>query len=337
MNRVIGAMTPNPPWPARYACAMYSHWNLGDPASYPEMLEEKQNLLNRFSNIVFGRQYPGELTSGATESNILALLYWRRKGKRRVVATPTTHYSIRKATEILGMEYSLVGESRITSADVVVITIGTTEYGGISPDPGIIEEARRVGAGVHVDAAYAGAIARYLGEPPVKGLDETVATMSVDLHKIPESPPPAGVLYTYDTEVLETLSWEAPYIPTSRQFGLLGTRPGCVVKAASVALRVTMEEYPGGPSKLASDLAGMVSKLAEELEPLGFQPIGGPYPVRCMLHDNTGRIIEGLKRRGISAYTCHGGRGIRIVAMPHYLWEGYEWMINEIRQALALL
>jgi len=332
-RKVIGAMTPHPPAPAREACARTAHWNLGDPDSYPEMVMAKRDLLERFSRIVLGYTVPAEITSGASESNLLALLYWRSQGKKRVVATPGTHYSVRKAAYTLGLAYVEERDPRPRSEDVIVATIGKTEYGTTDPVPGLYERAVAAGAGLHVDAAYAGTLARAYDPSLLPRLDETLATVTVDLHKIPESPPPAGVLFTYSTEALESLSWQAPYIPSGRQFGILGTRPGCVVAAASLSLRIVVEEYPGGTNALLEKLNTIVEEISGVLRGAGYKPVGGPFPVRCLVHPETPRIIERLASRGIGVYRCGDGRGIRIVGMPHLLWEGYEWIVNELRTA----
>jgi len=332
-RRVIGAMTPHPPAPARDACARTAHWNLGDPDSYPEMVEAKHDLLERFSQIVLGYNAPAEITSGASESNLLALLYWRQQGKKRVLATPDTHYSVRKAAYTLGLTYTQTTNPQPASEDVIVATIGKTEYGTTDPVPELYEKAVAAGAGLHVDAAYAGTLARAYNPRLLPRLDETLATVTVDLHKIPESPPPAGVLFAYDPRVLEILTWPAPYIPSGRQFGILGTRPGCVVAAASLSLRIVVEEHPGGPAVLLEKLNRIVDAISRSLQDAGYEPVGGPFPVRCLFHPEAPRIIEHLTRRGVGVYRCGDGRGVRIVGMPHLLWEGYEWIVNELRAA----
>jgi len=332
-RRVIGAMTPHPPSPAREACVRTIHWNLGDPDSYPEMVEEKHDLIDRFSRIVFGRTMPGELTSGASESNMLAALYWRARGKKRIIATPGTHYSVRKAAILLGMEYQEQADPQPTRDDLLVLTVGKTEYGMSDPVGDLVERAARAGAGVHVDAAYAGTIARLVDPSLVPQLDSTLATLTVDLHKIPESPPPAGVLFAAEEGILEQLWWRAPYIPTGRQFGLLGTRPGCIVRAASISLRLVVEERPGGPSSLLHTLNSIIEDIVSRLETYGFQARGGPFPIRCLEHPKTGEILDQLRKQGVSAYRCGGGRGVRIVALPHHEWEGYEWVIKELQEA----
>ncbi|MCE4629789.1 MAG: aminotransferase class V-fold PLP-dependent enzyme [Desulfurococcales archaeon] len=337
-TQVIGGMIPDPPWPAREACAKWAHTNKGDLDSYLNLREVHDDVVRRFSNIVFGSKYPGMMTSGATESNILALLYWRKQGKKRVVAFPHTHYSVRKAAYILGLEYVETDyaklASKVKNSDVIVVTLGTTETGAVDPLNEIAELASRRGAVVHVDAAYYGTILRHSNrvENIELGLDDTISTMAVDLHKIPEAPPPAGVLYARDEDILESLWFESPYLPGKRQFGLLGTRPGCAVYAASISLKLVVENWPSGPVGLARDLEKMVDNIVEELEAVGYRGVGGPAPIRCLQHEHIDRIIHNIEGMGYSVYKCLG-RGIRIVAMPHHVWKGYRWMISILQRA----
>jgi len=327
VGRVLGGMTPSPPWPVRDACARRAHENLGDFLGYPEVAEAEARAVELISLASLSRRYPGKMTSGATESNILALLYWRDfEGKRRVLATPHTHYSIRKAARLLGLEYVEAPASAAGPKDIVVATIGTTELGLVDRPPGDLERAAEAGAGVHVDAAYAGPIARFLDPRLAIDLDAVKATYAVDFHKIPEAPPPAGALLAWSEEVLERLWNEAPYLPGGRQFGLLGTRPGCAAHAALAAMRLIVYSWPGGPKGLALDLDRLAERVGEHALSLGYRVEGGPMPVRCIHGPG---LAPALERMGVRYYTCRGS-GVRFVAMPHLIWEGYGWVLEAL-------
>ena len=330
-------MIPDPPWPARYECARWAHVNLGDIDSYPPINSVLEDLLARFTRIVVGRSMPAVLTSGATESNILALYYWRSIGKKRVILFRHTHYSVLKGAKLLGMEYILITPENLdkiaSPSDIIVATLGTTELGHVDDLNSVRSIAESKGAHVHVDAAYYGAIYRYSHKLKYIVLDDVVASLSVDLHKIPEAPPPAGVLIVNNKNIINKLYFKAEYIPSGSQFGLLGTRPGCVIPAASVALRLTMERWPGGPAGLARDLQRVVDDIAISLERYGYRAVGGPAPIRCLIHDNINKILKYLHRKGFRAYTCSAGQGIRFVAMPHHIWKGYNWIIQLLAEA----
>ncbi len=332
MPRVLGGMIPSPPWPVREVCARYAHTNMGDLDSYPEIEAYEADAIARLSRVSLGRSYPGKMTSGATESNILAALYWRSRGKTRIVAPPTAHYSVWKAADLLGMSRRVIRSPQdVGPRDLVVLTIGTTEIGGVDDIDAFVAAARRVGAAVHVDAAYAGPVARYLDPSLGVELDGTVATYAVDFHKIPEAPPPAGALIAYSEEVIESLWFKAPYLPSRRQFGLYGTRPGCSAPAALEAVKLVVEGWRGGPAGLARDLDRLVEEIALEAGEHGYRVEGGPMPVRCLHPPNPG-VPARLSALGVRYYTCGKG-GVRIVAMPHLLWEGYGWIAEVLEEA----
>ncbi len=336
-NNVIGGMIPDPPWPVREECARWVHVNLGDPSSYPLLNEMIKKLLLKFSKIVLGRKVPGIVTSGASESNLLALYYWRLKGKRRVIIFPHTHYSISKSAKILKLNKILVNdinelEKKLQSTDVIVATLGTTEEGLVDDIKRLRELAESRGAVIHIDAAYYGAIYRYSLKREIP-IDEVSPTIAVDLHKIPEAPPPAGILFTYNNNILDSLYFDAPYIPSKKQFGILGTRQGCVIPASLKAISIVYENWINGPRGLARSLEREIIDIEVELTEKGYMSHGGPAPIRCLTHPRIPEILLNLERSGFHVYTCHGGRGIRLVAMPHHIWKGYYWLIEVLSRA----
>lgn len=325
---VIGGMISKPPKRAVEACASHIDENLGDPESYPGLVEAAEALLRVVAERVLGEPSPGWFTSGATESNILALYYWRERGRRRVLYFETAHYSVGKAASLLGLDsrsIPLTEEGlrvlRDTAGprDVIVVTIGTTQEGWIEPLGDVVEIARRTGATIHVDAAFVGYIVRHLPRQLKLALEPPVSTLAVDLHKIPEAPMPLGVLLASDEEVISSLYHGAPYIPSGRQFGLLGSRPACPVYAAIESIRYLDEEF-GGVQGLASELMALKQRIAAELESAGYVPVESPTPIVCLRHNSVSRIVAQARRAGIHLYTCPRHGGVRIAVMPHHIY-----------------
>ena len=321
-------MISSPPKTAVDACSSHIDENLGDPDSYPGLSEAAEALLRTVAERVVGHPSPGWFTSGATESNILALYYWREKGRKRVFHFETAHYSVRKAASLLGLENRPVPLSEeglqalresAGPRDVIVVTIGTTQEGWIEPLDDVIEIARRAGAAIHVDAAFAGYIARHLPSPVDLELEPPLFTVAVDLHKIPEAPMPLGVLLAASEEIIESLYHRAPYIPSGRQFGLLGSRPACPVYAAIESIRYLDERF-GGIRGLASELLRLKKRITMELESAGYSPIESPTPIVCLRHESVSGITERARRSGIHLYTCPKHGGVRIAVMPHHIY-----------------
>ena len=326
----LGGMTPRPLPSVLEVCRMYSWQNIGDPSSYKASAEAARIIVDTLNRLVLGGGFHGWVTSGASEGNLLALYSAREAGFRRVVYPESAHYSIVKSARILGLEpvpipvrdgyrpLIEVMESKVREGDIVVATIGTTETGYIDPLAEFSRIAARRGAVVHVDAAFTGPIMRYLPTSKIpEELPENVVSIVMDLHKVVEAPIGVGTVFFRDRGMLEILFNEAPYIPSGRQFGVLGTRPGGVVVAGAYALLLLLES---GLDRLASRLMDAARRIVEELSGRGYRvPHEVETPILCLTHSNAGRIVEGIRARGYNPYTCLGGRGIRMAVMPHTL------------------
>ncbi|MET8503013.1 pyridoxal phosphate-dependent decarboxylase family protein [Streptomyces microflavus] len=173
------------------------------------------------------------ITSGGTESNLVALLLARErvaagKGPLRVVTGANAHHSVHRAAWTLGLPAPAVvacHDGRIDPAALdrtlaglgggpalVVATAGTTDEGRIDPLPEIARIAERYGAELHVDAAYGGPLlfSERLA-PRLAGLDRAVS-VTFDLHKLGWQPVAAGVLAVADTALLAPLSLRTDYL-----------------------------------------------------------------------------------------------------------------------------
>ncbi|MYR97897.1 MULTISPECIES: pyridoxal phosphate-dependent decarboxylase family protein [unclassified Streptomyces] len=171
------------------------------------------------------------ITSGGTESNLVALLLARERaapGPLHVVTGANAHHSVHRAAWMLGLPAPAVvacHDGRIDPAALdrtlaglgggpvlVVATAGTTDEGRIDPLPEIARIAERYGAELHVDAAYGGPLlfSERLA-PRLAGLDRAVS-VTFDLHKLGWQPVAAGVLSVADTALLAPLSLRTDYL-----------------------------------------------------------------------------------------------------------------------------
>ncbi|BAN89766.1 aminotransferase class V-fold PLP-dependent enzyme [Aeropyrum camini] len=326
MATVLGGMVPRPPWRYRLLAAIHAHRNAGDPGADPVVERAIDGLVKATSRAVLGVEKPGWITSGASEGNLLALYSLREEGYRRVLTFDTSHYSIHKSARMLSMDLELLPtesgrpslellEKKATPETVIVATVGTTQEGLVDPVGEIARIARSAGAAVHVDAAYGGYIARFLTGKARFSLDPPIHTLVVDAHKIPEAPPPAGVILASNQRILDNLWFESPYIPSGRQFGVLGTRPGGPIVAAWRRVE-NLERNPGFP-RLASILMRRLRKTLEALERLGYKtPVTPDLPVACATHPRMGEVLERLEALGVRVYRCPRYNGVRIVMMP---------------------
>ncbi|WP_097870615.1 pyridoxal phosphate-dependent decarboxylase family protein, partial [Streptomyces sp. rh34] len=175
------------------------------------------------------------ITSGGTESNLVALLLARERAARgatphslRVVTGANAHHSVHRAAWMLGLPAPAIVACRDGRIDpaaldralaalagapiLVVATAGTTDEGRIDPLPEIARIAERHAAQLHVDAAYGGPLLFSERLAPLLAGLERAASVTFDLHKLGWQPVAAGVLAVADAGMLAPLSLRADYL-----------------------------------------------------------------------------------------------------------------------------
>ncbi|HET6859485.1 MAG TPA: pyridoxal-dependent decarboxylase [Streptomyces sp.] len=174
------------------------------------------------------------ITSGGTESNLVALLLARERaraaGERsvQVLCGTNAHHSVQRAAWMLGLPtpatvacrggrivpeaLDLVLAEYEGTPMLVVATAGTTDEGLIDPLPEIARITAAHGAELHVDAAYGGPLlfSDRLA-PRLAGID-SAASVTFDLHKLGWQPVAAGLLAVSDTRALDHLALQADYL-----------------------------------------------------------------------------------------------------------------------------
>jgi L-2,4-diaminobutyrate decarboxylase len=169
------------------------------------------------------------VTTGATESNLVALLLARERAAApvRLVCSTEAHHSVPRAAWLLGLPAPVLvpardgrlhpddlaaALARVPGPHVVAATAGTTARGVIDPIGAIADVTAAHGGHLHVDAAYGGGLLfsdtrRRL----LAGLDRA-DTVALDLHKLGWQPLAAGLLAVADTGLLGPLSVQADYL-----------------------------------------------------------------------------------------------------------------------------
>jgi tyrosine decarboxylase / aspartate 1-decarboxylase len=207
----------------------------------------------------------GHLCGGGTMANLEALWIARElRPGTKVVASQQAHYTHRRLSAVLGIEFEAVAcdaagrmdmaalEAILAAGNVgtVVATLGTTAIGSIDPLPRLIELRERHGFRLHADAAYGGyfVLARNLAETAHLAFARIAEADSivVDPHKHGLQPYGCGCVLFRDPAVGRFYKHDSPYTYFSSSELHLGeislecSRPG----AAAVGLWATQRLLP---------------------------------------------------------------------------------------------
>ena len=195
------------------ALAMFASSNGLDPTAFPSLLRMENDLVALTGGLLDAPEgYVGSVTSGGTESILLAVLAARQgvgTSDPSMVTPVSAHAAFHKAAEFLGVRAVLVDVDPVTlRADpaamdaaiddttvLVVASAPSYAHGVVDPVTEIAALAAERGIRCHVDACIGGWVLPHLdGTPPWTFAVEGVTSISVDLHKYAYTPKGVSVL-----------------------------------------------------------------------------------------------------------------------------------------------
>ncbi|ESS09947.1 MAG: pyridoxal-dependent decarboxylase, partial [uncultured archaeon A07HN63] len=251
-DRVLSSMCTKPHPRAHEAAVDFLATNPGDPATYQTVAELERDAVETLGEITGLDDPHGYVASGGTEANIQAVHAARNLVDRgdpggnaasqpNVVAPESVHFSANKAAEMLGVELRTVPvdddyradldavSAAVDSNTVLVISVaGSTEYGRVDPIPGMTDIAHDADARMHVDASWGGFILPFTNYE-WSFADAPIDSMAIDPHKFGQAPVPAGGFLARDRETVDALAVDTPYLESTSQATLTGTRSGAGV------------------------------------------------------------------------------------------------------------
>ncbi|WP_410765364.1 tyrosine decarboxylase MfnA [Haloferax sp. DFSO60] len=338
-DRVLSSMCTKPHPAARSAAERFLATNPGDPATYQAVAALEEDALAYLSEIT-GLQTPhGYITSGGTEANIQAVRAARNYLSRddpNVVAPESIHFSFQKAADVLGVELRIVPVDDDYRADteavraavddntiVVAGVAGTTEFGRVDPIPELTEIAHDAGALMHVDAAWGGFILPFT-DHEWSFAHAPIDSMTIDPHKYGQAVVPAGGLLFREREVLDALAIDTPYLESTSQASLTGTRSGAGVASAAAAMR---ELWPTGYREVYETQQANAEWLYEQLTARGYDAVEPELPlVAAELPESE---FESLRDLGWRISRTASGE-LRIVCMPHVTRESLRAFLSDL-------
>ena len=342
-GHILGSMCTEPLSISKKIYSRFIETNLGDPELFKGTKELEEKAIEFVAKMLHAPPgYAGIMTSGGTESNITAMWVFREASKKSVVVLPRhAHFSFEKALNMLKMESIVVkGKYNIKARDFKkavndktccgVAIAGNTTYGYIDEIEEIADFCYDENIFLHVDAAFGGFVIPFLPNPPkfdfrLKG----VASISVDGHKMGQTPIPSGFLI-FRKNWLDLIKVRSKCTHTKWQASLLGTRPGAAAAASYAAMAsLSMEGYKKIVRK-CMDTTAYLTKLLDRNGIDYVEPMLNVVAIKC----NAEEVANELRKRGWMVGLDEEEGVIRLVIMPHVKKKYIKEFVNVLREVI---
>lgn len=327
--RVLSSMCTIPHPEARAAAQRFLATNPGDPGTYETVAALEEEAIEMLGRMAGHPNSAGYVASGGTEANIQAVRIARNRARSRegitdpnVVVPESAHFSFSKAADVLGVELrrapltayraDVEAMAELTDEQTVLMAgvAGTTEYGRVDPIPEIAALARDHGALCHVDAAWGGFVLPFT-DHDWNFEHAPIDTMTIDPHKMGQAVVPAGGLLARSSELLDPLAIDTPYLESTAQVTLTGTRSGAGVASAVAALEAL---WPEGYREAAQTAQNNAEWFTTALSERGYDVVSPVLPL--VAADIPQPTIKKLRNRDWRVSKTGAGE-LRIVMMPH--------------------
>jgi sphinganine-1-phosphate aldolase len=256
---------------AEEAARMYLHENALNTIAMPSLAQIQREVVGNMAELLHGDKASGFMTSGGTESILMAVKAARERGRaergieRGEIVVPTSaHVAFHKGGHYFGLDIVKVDVGPDSRADVeamadaitdrTVLVVGSAPqypHGVIDPIVELAPLAAAANANFHVDACMGGFVLPFmerLGEPVplwdfrVPG----VTTISLDVHKLGYAPKGASIILhrTKQLRQYQTYSFDDWLGGFYASPNMQGTRSGAPMAAAwAVMQRLGIEGY----------------------------------------------------------------------------------------------
>jgi glutamate/tyrosine decarboxylase-like PLP-dependent enzyme len=331
--RYFGLFNPTPTFAGVLADALVAAFNpqLAVTSHAPAAVAIERHVVSFLGDRLGLSGAGGSFTSGGAEANLTALLlalerHFPETAERGLAAAPgqpilyvsgEAHDSFVKAARMTGLGHLAVRPVEANSGlalDVdalrsrierdraagerpflVVATAGSTAAGVIDPLPQIADLCGELGLDLHVDAAWAGAIA--LSErlrPLLEGI-ERADSVTVDAHKWLSAPMGAGVFLTpHRRDLASTFRVTAAYMPSAESSDPYLT--SAQWSRRFIGLKVFMSLAAAGRGGYAAQIEHdfrLGDRLRTRLREGGWRIVNDtPLPLACFVPDTAADAEE---------------------------------------------
>ncbi|MFZ7136808.1 MAG: tyrosine decarboxylase MfnA [archaeon] len=355
-GKILGSMCTQPSSFAKQVYLQYLETNLGDPGLFPATAELEREVIGMLGHMLSNDTASGQIVSGGTEANILAMWAARNlaKNKRKEVIVPVSaHYSFDKAADLLNLKLIKVKvnsnyqmdvaevKKAITPNTVALVGIaGTTGLGVVDPIPELSEIALEQNIYLHVDAAFGGFVLPFLKN---LGYNVTefdfrlsgVCSITIDPHKMGLAPIPAGGILFRDKSLKKAVTVNVPYLAGghTEQSTVIGTRLG----ASSIAVwALLMNLGTQGYTQVVRCCLNLTKELVNGINQIEGVDVVTPPVINVVGIKSDAMdirvIAQKLREHGwaISLFSNY----LRLVVMPHVTSSHIECFLKDLKQIM---
>jgi tyrosine decarboxylase/aspartate 1-decarboxylase len=356
-GNVISTMCTYPDTFAQELFSTFIDRNIGDANLFPGVVGLEKESIRMLGAMLHNSDAYGNIVTGGTEANFLALWAYRElSGKHTIIVPETAHFSLYKSANILNLTIKTVRvdkQRRMNIAETekaidddtfcIVGIAGTTELGVIDPISELSELCIKHKIYLHIDAAFGGFVIPFMKDMGYDVADfdfafPGVTSITIDPHKMGMCPIPAGGILFRNKELTRKIEWSVSYLSGGHtaQTTFVSTRSGASVIAVWGMLNyLGYEGYNDIIKRCLHVREHLLSELAkiEELSPIQ-PPIMNIVGVTSTKY-NIVLIAEALRGKGwaISLFTEH----MRIVLRPSVTKKVIDSFIHDIKEVLTCI
>jgi len=356
-GNVISTMCTYPDTFAQELFSEFIDTNIGDANLFPGVVLLEQEVISLLGELLHNSDTYGNIVTGGTEANFLALWAYRELSDKHTIIVPeTAHFSLYKSANILNLKVKTIPvdekrqlniaetENAIDDDTFCIVGVaGTTELGVIDPINELSDLCLKHRLYLHIDAAFGGFVI-----PFMKNIGYTISdfdfslpgvtSITIDPHKMGMCPIPAGGIVFRDESLVEKIKWSVSYLSggDTQQTTFVSSRSGASVIAVwGMLMHRGMEGYESLIKKCMNVTDYLIKELdsIDELCPI-LQPTMNIVGITSKKY-NIVTIAEAMRDKGwaISLFSEH----MRIVLRPSVTKKVIDTFIHDIKEVLSCI
>ena len=356
-GNVISTMCTYPDTFAQQLFSTFIDRNIGDANLFPGVVELEKEVISSLGELLHNPDAYGNIVTGGTEANFLALWAYRElSGKHTIIVPETAHFSLYKSANILNLKTKTVKVTEQRQMDIaetekaidddtfcIVGIAGTTELGVIDPISELSALCLKYNLYLHIDAAFGGFVIPFMKDLGYDIIDfdfslPGVSSITIDPHKMGLCPIPAGGILFRNEELTKKIKWSVSYLSGghTEQTTFVSSRSGAAVIAVWGMLNYLGYE---GYNDIIQSCMHVTDYLVAELDKFDeLYPIQHPTMNIVGVASNKSNIVliaEAMRDKGwaISLFTEH----LRIVLRQSVTKKVINKFIHDIKEVLICI